>query len=565
MSSRKHQQPKAGRARIRSTSGMSIMEVVIAAGIMGVVTMGVLSLSTLTLKQQTQSNVTFHADTTRRTLLAALNNRASWERTVTNPVNHGTEEGMSALDCIPVVNPPPGLNQAGFACEAAGGAPFSNKMIRQVNNAAGGLVYDASTPTKGIGQSGAACDGFVDPTSGAAGNDQCPLRFEVRWTAICSNNPCVNPQVQLRIVALYNPGPNRITFNPANYGVEAALQGQLGSSGTCWTHTGDDLTQSCGTRVGIGTSTPNALTDLHVMRSGGMPRFSIHNPEEQRVFFELAGTGGVGGNEGFELEYDNAGNTIFKNRWYNPSNGTGSMFFRTNSSQPMGGVVNNLFTLHGNGNVGVGTTTPSSRLQVETNTNPGAAVNANSENAWTLSVRNVATSASLGVYAESHTTPLQAYNPTSGAYGLIGNSSVGVMGYSPTGRSNWGGLFYGDYGVHGQSLIANGYGAYGVNNVTRAHGLLGYNVHGAYGYSYSGSGGWGGLFQGDYGVYGQAWLPGGYAVYGHNNATQAHGLLGYNVHGAYGYSYAGRSGWGGLFYGDYGAYGSAWNPNGYGV
>ena len=112
----------------------------------------------------------------------------------------------------------------------------------------------------------------------------------------------------------------------------------------------------------------------------------------------------------------------------------------------------------------------------------------------------------------------------------------GAYAYSYSGRGGWGGLFYGDYGVHGSAWNAGGYGVFGYNQATQAHGILALGPHGSYGYSYPGRGAWGGLFYGDYGLHGYAHQAGGYGIYGHNGATGIYGLIGYSSYSFYGNS-----------------------------
>lgn len=155
-----------------------------------------------------------------------------------------------------------------------------------------------------------------------------------------------------------------------------ALGGQGGDSYWQPTLAADGIFYSGG-KVGVGTAAPD--TDFQVTRSGASPRLAIRNPEELPVFFELAGTAGVNGNEGFEIEYTNGGDTYLRNRYYSAGAGpvgTGSLLFQTNTSTFAGGVVNNNLTLHGNGNVGIGITNPVSRPGVITPTKFGNQFNA---------------------------------------------------------------------------------------------------------------------------------------------------------------------------------------------
>ncbi|MBY0316657.1 MAG: hypothetical protein K2Q26_14125 [Bdellovibrionales bacterium] len=109
--------------------------------------------------------------------------------------------------------------------------------------------------------------------------------------------------------------------------------------------------------VGVGSALPQSTFEIY--RTGTSPKLTIWNPEEQSVFFEMAGTGGVGGAEGFEIEYTNSGDTYFRNRWNNGI--LGNMYFQTSTSI---GTLQRPLTLTWDGNVGVGTTTPQTKLEV---------------------------------------------------------------------------------------------------------------------------------------------------------------------------------------------------------
>lgn len=106
--------------------------------------------------------------------------------------------------------------------------------------------------------------------------------------------------------------------------------------------------------VGIGIDTP--LSDLHIFDDGAAPRLTIHGGHEISSYLEFAGTGGVGGSEGFEIEYrNNGGDTILRNRYVH-----GKMIFQTNTAN----TANTNLVLDHLGNTGVGVAAPNAKLEV---------------------------------------------------------------------------------------------------------------------------------------------------------------------------------------------------------
>lgn len=313
---------------VRNTSGIGLVETVIVIGIMGVIMAGVVSLGTVMMRMQGQSNLTFQADASRRAIVTALNGAASWKQTVMDPQNNRVNG--PALDCIATIAPGP--IQPGGSCTTTGaalgpGSPaITNQPIRRVLDASGGIVHDATQPTMGLSAQGARCNTFPSET--------CPLRFTVLWSALCSAGSCVNPQPQLQIVAQYDPGgaANRIAFNPANYGTQPFIQGSASAGDTCWTYAAGQLIQAttCPGFVGIGTTTPNA--PMHAAGGG---------------------------------DNDFAGRFVQTNAVR--SNGVRITTQTTNATDSAlhvdsNGGVNPILVVRNNGNVGIGTSTPSMLL-----------------------------------------------------------------------------------------------------------------------------------------------------------------------------------------------------------
>ena len=228
------------------SSGFSLIEAMISILILGIFTLGAMSIGTILLKQQTQSNVTFQADTFQRTLMAVINNKDAWTNTTQLARN------QSSLKCLNAKNIP------NLPCTGAGGD------IPVIQDAAGNPFYPSNSSnspdqgTVGLTAQGQACVGF-SPVEGQ-GSDLCPLKFLVSWSATCPTGSCdlTNVQPMITIKALYNPkSPSKkIAFNPGNYG-KSFSQG----SSPCGFHfdnalspsTDNIIWENCGNHVGINT------------------------------------------------------------------------------------------------------------------------------------------------------------------------------------------------------------------------------------------------------------------------------------------------------------------------
>ncbi len=194
------------------STGQSLLSIMGLFALLGGLMVGILNFTKILTKQRLQSTGTFQADVTRRNLLSVLNNSKAWNQTIALASNNRTSG--SALDCLKDKTPctTNGTDLSG------GGVAISDYPIHVVSDAAGQTYYDTTSSSRGFTMEGAPCTSFVAPP--AAGNDSCPLRFNVKWSAVCAGS-CVNPQVKLSIEPIYNPGTNssrKIAFNASNYG-----------------------------------------------------------------------------------------------------------------------------------------------------------------------------------------------------------------------------------------------------------------------------------------------------------------------------------------------------------
>ncbi|MEN0057404.1 MAG: hypothetical protein AAGB31_01110 [Bdellovibrio sp.] len=78
-------------------------------------------------------------------------------------------------------------------------------------NIKGELVYDFRSAVVGFSRAGKDCDTY-DGTPGG-GNPVCPYRLDVRWEALCSSSPCINPPIRFRGTHSFNSPLNQIVPN----------------------------------------------------------------------------------------------------------------------------------------------------------------------------------------------------------------------------------------------------------------------------------------------------------------------------------------------------------------
>lgn len=187
-----------------SERGFSLIEILIATSVLGMLAMGVITTFQQLAKQQFRSNMAAQSDVFRRNMIAHLQNEQAWQRTMNDAAN-------TSMACL----------RNSTSCTGAGG-PF---RLRDSQN---GMVYDAMTsPTAGLTADGRPCNTF----NAVDGDDVCLLRMELSWTPICSGT-CMSPQVQVRGGVRYKPQSKQrtIAFNTENYSF-TMIRNVAGASG----------------------------------------------------------------------------------------------------------------------------------------------------------------------------------------------------------------------------------------------------------------------------------------------------------------------------------------------
>jgi len=177
--------------KTNSQAGFTLTEIVIVAGLIGVVTLSLTTVMNIMSKRQGEIENSSWAYDLRFEVTNAINSKKAFETyTMTSNPN---------LACV--------VNNTD--CSGQGG------LIRLMDT--GGnplrLVAAPGNPNQGINRRGDVCN-----TYGAS--PDCPFRYEVSWTPICpSSGGCKDPQVQLNSRMLISPVASNIsnTFRGGNF------------------------------------------------------------------------------------------------------------------------------------------------------------------------------------------------------------------------------------------------------------------------------------------------------------------------------------------------------------
>lgn len=215
---------------LHAQDGFSLLEVLIAVGLVSLLSVGVIGLGKTMNKVQLQSTSVFQIGQVSHGFEVQLKGSAAWMVTLNDPRNSTFACLKNATDCR-------GAGGSFLALDTAG-----NPI----------LGYLSTSPTAGFSSSGIPCGTF----SGAAGtgSDACPFRLVLTWRPVCAGTgPCLNPTVQINGTWIYNPHSvqRTIAFNNANYNFQIFRT----QTGTPWVNVG------CQGIFSFITGTPNGPND----------------------------------------------------------------------------------------------------------------------------------------------------------------------------------------------------------------------------------------------------------------------------------------------------------------
>ena len=188
------------RLKNKFSLGFTIYELMMAVGIASVFVAIFGAVMVSTSRMQSLGMSRSQIDLFRRELIRVVNDNDSWAATVGGSLNSST------MTCLRNNTP----------CTVGGGpggSPLS-EQIMAVYNKNGTVFFDGTQPSAGLTYQGAFCNSFS-----TAGNDQCPFRAVLRWTAICSPGSCTRPLLKITAAFSFQPKSPNPAINPADYNV----------------------------------------------------------------------------------------------------------------------------------------------------------------------------------------------------------------------------------------------------------------------------------------------------------------------------------------------------------
>lgn len=229
---------------VRNKKGFSILEVLIAAGLLSIISLGIITmLENMTLDQKRVQVLTTLRDLKSK-IEFAIKDQNSWVNTVQDgALNDPANPGAGGWACL--------RNTA--ACTVAFAAPGNPpKLILKdaANNTLYNLLSWTDTTGNGFTETGLPCTGF---DSGAGtGNDSCPISYRLVYIFKCAGAAasCVDPQIRVTARMVYNPSPSTML----NRFRALIAQGNMTAGGT----------------TGADDDSDDARYDVSVVRSAAM-------------------------------------------------------------------------------------------------------------------------------------------------------------------------------------------------------------------------------------------------------------------------------------------------------
>lgn len=189
---------------IKSNAGMGLVEVMVAAGILTVVTMGVATTISQSMKSQNATGMLNFLATEDTNLTRVIQDGAAWSYTIAAP-------GNSSLSC---------LTTGSCSQSTAGQYPQSISVLYDSTN----KQYFPPSGYNGFTPGGTPCNTFVSQTTPGVytGVDACPISYTLAAHFDCpgGSGTCNNPVVTVRAQLVYNPSaksPYQVAVNLAKY------------------------------------------------------------------------------------------------------------------------------------------------------------------------------------------------------------------------------------------------------------------------------------------------------------------------------------------------------------
>lgn len=184
------------RAHCRAEKGFGIIEVMVAAGLLLIIAIGISALITNMQKEQRRQQLLATFSSFQNQIQNLIKNENSWKNTIDLPANASMECLRQGKRCDGSVVP-------GNYVNGADDTEFVNNPASEIAlvDGAGNVFYDGKTAANiaGFTEAGSKCTGF---TYNAPGNDRCPIGYIINWRAKSAD---VTPQLVVSARLIYNP------------------------------------------------------------------------------------------------------------------------------------------------------------------------------------------------------------------------------------------------------------------------------------------------------------------------------------------------------------------------
>ncbi len=195
---------------IKSNRGASLIQVMIASAVAGIVSLLIVSVMQNLLKMNKQINVKTNAIMIKQSIVSILQNSESWEHTL--------DANTVKMGCI----------KNGVSCAAYADLDEVDPDKREGELF---VLKDSHNNTvRGFTSNGVPCTGFVDPTAGADGPlpgvDSCPFGVVLKFLADCPDaSNCIKPLVKISGYIYYNSRKQKFPYNPENNKIDFIRSG----------------------------------------------------------------------------------------------------------------------------------------------------------------------------------------------------------------------------------------------------------------------------------------------------------------------------------------------------
>ncbi len=197
----------------KSNQGNALLQTLLAMFILGIISLGMLSMIQTMQKSRSILDLKMTLDNFRSETLKNIT--SSQARNATE-----LDHTHFVKTCDPVV--PPAIPGEGCSKEYEGVVKFLDEN--------GDVFNDSTQLSAGFNFNGFPCNSF-DPVNG---NDQCPLRIEVRWRSACiptdSTGTCYLQKKFYLVKFKYKPNVAKFSLNIGRYDFDETLISSAGGS-----------------------------------------------------------------------------------------------------------------------------------------------------------------------------------------------------------------------------------------------------------------------------------------------------------------------------------------------